>query len=265
LSTSPHPAAPPGTRVLLLLRHGESTANARDLFGGWLDYPLTARGRTQASDAGRLIRAAGLTPAAAHTSLLTRAVDTAEAVLAEASSPAQTVSRSWRLNERHYGALQGRSRAAVRAEFGDDSFGRWRRSYEAVPPPIGDDDPTHPRRDPRYAEVPSDELPTTESLADVRKRLLPYWRNAITTDVVAGRVTLVVAHGNSLRALCMSLDDLSPEQVRSLHIPTGVPLRYDLDEALVPQVPGGTYLDPSAAAAGIAESQGTAYAPRGDL
>lgn len=253
MSASPQPAGPPGTRVLLLLRHGESTANARDVFGGWLDYPLTARGRTQASDAGRLIRAAGLTPAAVHTSLLTRAVDTAEAVLAEASSPAQTVSRSWRLNERHYGALQGRSRVAVRAEFGDESFGRWRRSYEAVPPPIGDGDPTHPRRDPRYAEVPSEDLPTTESLADVRARLLPYWRNSIAADLAACRVTLVVAHGNSLRALCMILDDLSPEQVRSLHIPTGVALRYDLDEALVPRVPGGTYLDRSAAAAGIAE------------
>jgi 2,3-bisphosphoglycerate-dependent phosphoglycerate mutase len=275
MRTSPQPEAQPGTRVLLLLRHGESTANAHDVFGGWLDYPLTARGRTQASEAGRLIREAGLDPAAVHTSLLTRAVDTAEVVLAESTSPAQTVSRSWRLNERHYGALQGRSRVAVRAEFGDESFGRWRRSYEAAPPPIDNDDPTHPRRDRRYAAVPPRELPTTESLADVRQRLLPYWRNAIAADLVAGRVTLVVAHGNSLRALCMSLDNLSPEQVRALHIPTGVPLRYDLEETLVPQVPSGTYLDPSAAAAGIAEvvaaglpsepSQRTAYAPRGDL
>jgi 2,3-bisphosphoglycerate-dependent phosphoglycerate mutase len=253
MTASPLTATQPRSRVLLLLRHGESTANARDVFGGWLDYPLTARGRKQASEAGRLIREAGLDPASVHTSLLTRAVDTAEIVLAETTSRAPTVHRSWLLNERHYGALQGRSRAAVRAEFGDESYGRWRRSYEATPPPIGDDDPTHPGRDPRYAAVPSDELPTTESLADVRKRLLPYWRDAIATDLAADRVTLVVAHGNSLRALCMALDDLSPDQVRSLHIPTGVPLRYDLDEAFVPQVPGGTYLDRSAAAAGIAE------------
>jgi 2,3-bisphosphoglycerate-dependent phosphoglycerate mutase len=244
----------PRDRVLLLLRHGESTANADDVFGGWLDYPLTERGRRQAAAAGGLIRAAGLCPAAVHTSLLTRAVDTARAVLAETTPSATAVRRSWRLNERHYGALQGRSRAEVLAEFGDEAFRRFRRSYEAVPPPIDDDDPTHPRRDPRYAGVPAGQLPVTESLADVRRRLLPYWQEAITADLAAGRVTLVVAHGNSLRALCMHLDALSPEQVRSLHLPTGVPLRYDLDEANVPLMAGGRYLDPSAAAAGIAES-----------
>jgi 2,3-bisphosphoglycerate-dependent phosphoglycerate mutase len=259
LSAPPQPAGPSVARVLLLLRHGESTANAGDMFGGWLDYPLTARGRAQAADAGRLIRDAGLSPAAVHTSMLTRAVDTADAVLAESNRRAQAVSRSWRLNERHYGAFQGRSRAAVRAEFGDEAFLRWRRSYDAAPPPMADDDPTHPGRDPRYAEVPPDELPTTESLADVYHRLLPHWHSAIATDVAAGRVTLVVAHGNSLRALCMILDGLSPEQVRSLHIPTGVPLRYDLDDALVPQVSGGTYLDPSAAAAGIAEDAAAGF------
>ena len=262
MSTPPQLAARPGTRVLLLLRHGESTANAGDVFGGWLDYPLTARGRTQSSEAGRLVHDAGLDPEAVHTSLLTRAVDTAEIVLAESTSRTPTVHRSWLLNERHYGALQGRSRAAVRAEFGDELFGRWRRSYDATPPPIGDDDPTHPGRDPSYADIPSNELPTTESLADVRTRLLPYWRNAIVTDLAADRVTLVVAHGNSLRALCMILDDLSPEQVRALHIPTGVPLRYDLDEALVPRVPGGTYLDRSAAAAGIAEVAAGGFATK---
>jgi 2,3-bisphosphoglycerate-dependent phosphoglycerate mutase len=253
------PADPPRPGVLLLLRHGESTANADDMFGGWLDFPLTPRGRAQASEAGRLIRDAGLSPAAVHTSLLTRAVDTADAVLAESTAGAQTVTRSWRLNERHYGAFQGRSRAAVRAEFGDEAFLRWRRSYDAPPPPMADDDPTHPRRDPRYAAVPPDELPSTESLADVCRRLLPHWRSVIATDVAAGWTTLVVAHGNSLRALCMILDGLSPEEVRSLHIPTGVPLRYDLDDSLLPQVSGGAYLDPSAAAAGIAEDAAAGF------
>jgi 2,3-bisphosphoglycerate-dependent phosphoglycerate mutase len=255
-------AGPPGAGALLLLRHGESTANAGDIFGGWLDYPLTERGRVQASEAGRLIRDAGLCPASVHTSLLTRAVETADVVLAESTPPAPTVRRSWRLNERHYGAFQGRSRAAIRAEYGDEAFLRWRRSYDAAPPPIGDDDPSHPRRDPRYAAVPPDELPTTESLADVQRRLLPHWRDAIAPEVVAGRTTLVVAHGNSLRALCMILDGLSAESVRSLNIPTGVPLRYDLDAALVPVVPGGTYLDPSSAAAGIAEDQAAGFTRR---
>jgi 2,3-bisphosphoglycerate-dependent phosphoglycerate mutase len=254
VSTSAQHHARPADRVLLLLRHGESTANADDVFGGWLDHPLTQRGRRQATAAACLMRDAGLSPAAVHTSLLTRAIDTAEAVLTEANSPVPEVWRSWRLNERHYGALQGRSRAGVRAEFGDEAFHRFRRSYEALPPPIADDDPAHPRHDPRYAGMSADELPVAESLADVHRRLLPYWHGAIAADLAAGRVTLVVAHGNSLRALCMHLDGLSPEQVRSLHLPTGVPLRYDLDETCRPRVSGGRYLDPSAAAAGIAES-----------
>jgi 2,3-bisphosphoglycerate-dependent phosphoglycerate mutase len=142
----------------------------------------------------------------------------------------------------------------VLAEFGDEAFHRFRRSHDAVPPAIADDDPTHPRLDPRYAGVPAGELPVTESLTDVHSRLLPYWEGSIAADLAAGRVTLVVAHGNSLRALCMHLDGLSPEGVRSLNLPTGVPLRYDLDDDNVPLVPGGRYLDPSAAAEGIAES-----------
>jgi 2,3-bisphosphoglycerate-dependent phosphoglycerate mutase len=239
--------------VLLLLRHGESTANADDLFGGWLDYPLTPRGREQARNAGRLIHAAGLDPGAVHTSLLTRAIDTAAAVLTQTTAPAGGLASNWRLNERHYGAFQGRSRASVRAEFGDDAFVRWRRSYDAAPPALPEEHPAHPRHDPRYGGSTADELPASESLADVRRRLLPYWRNSIATDLIADRITLVVAHGNSLRALCMSLDGLSTEQVQWLHIPTGVPLRYDLDCELVPRIPGGEYLDPVAAAAGIAE------------
>jgi 2,3-bisphosphoglycerate-dependent phosphoglycerate mutase len=241
------------TRVLLLLRHGESTANADDVFGGWLDYPLTNRGRDQAAAAGRLIRDAGLTPAALHTSLLTRAIDTAKIAVAETHPDGLAAQRSWRLNERHYGALQGRKRSAVRKEFGAELFGDWRRSYHLAPPAIDPDDPTHPRHDARYAALPPNELPASESLAAVRRRLMPYWQDAIAADVARRRITLVVAHGNSLRALCMILDGLTPERVRTLHIPTGVPLRYDLDDALTPVVPGGVYLDPERASAGIAE------------
>ncbi len=241
------------TRVLLLLRHGESTANADDVFGGWLDYPLTNRGRDQAAAAGRVIRNAGLTPAALHTSLLTRAIDTAKIAVAEAHSHGFTARRSWRLNERHYGALQGRTRSAVRKEFGAELFGEWRRSYHLAPPAVGPGDPMHPRHDARYAELPPNDLPASESLAAVRRRLMPYWQDAIAADLVRRRITLVVAHGNSLRALCMILDGLTPERVRTLDIPTGVPLRYDLDDALTPVVPGGVYLDPAGANAGIAE------------
>ncbi len=239
--------------VLLLLRHGESTANADDVFGGWLDYPLTNRGRDQAAAAGRLIRDAGLTPTALHTSLLTRAIDTAKITISEISSEEPSPQRSWRLNERHYGALQGRTRSAVRKEFGAELFGEWRRSYHLAPPAIEIDDPTHPRHDSRYAALPANELPATESLAAVRRRLVPYWQDAIAADLTAGHVTLVVAHGNSLRALCTHLDGLTPERVRTLHIPTGVPLRYDLDDTLTPLVAGGVYLDPARANAGIAE------------
>jgi 2,3-bisphosphoglycerate-dependent phosphoglycerate mutase len=247
------------SRVLVLLRHGESTANADDVFGGWLDYPLTNRGRDHAATAGRLIRDAGIGPGAVHTSLLTRAMDTADIVVAEACSGNPLIRRSWRLNERHYGALQGRRRTDVRREFGAQIYADWRRSFHLAPPAIGSDHPDHPRRDPRYAALPASELPTTESLAAVRRRLVPYWQDAIAADLAAGHATLVVAHGNSLRALCMHLDGLTPQQVSSLHIPTGAPLRYDLDDTLTPSVRGGVYLDPERAAAGIAEvaAQGT--------
>ena len=244
------------SRVLVLLRHGESTANADDVFGGWLDFPLTNRGRDQATAAGRLIRNAGIDPGAVHTSLLTRAMDTADIVVAEALSGNPPIRRSWRLNERHYGALQGRRRSDVRREFGPQIYADWRRSYHLAPPAIGADHPEHPRRDPRYAALPAHELPATESLAAVRRRLVPYWQDAIAADLAAQHATLVVAHGNSLRALCMHLDGLTPQQVSSLHIPTGVPLRYDLDDALTPLVRGGVYLDPGRAAVGIAEVAG---------
>lgn len=211
---------------LVLLRHGESTANADDRFGGWLDFDLTARGRDDAARAGRSIRDAGLRPAAVHTSLLRRAVDTADIVIAETNATDAPVQRSWRLNERHYGRLQGRTRDSVREEFGDAVFNGLRRSYDVVPPPAG----------------PPGENVDGESLADVRKRLVPYWDAEIVPDLEARRTTLVVAHGNSLRALCMHLDRLTAEEVSALNIPTGAPLRYQLDRALRPTVPGGQYL-----------------------
>jgi 2,3-bisphosphoglycerate-dependent phosphoglycerate mutase len=247
------------SRVLILLRHGESTANADDVFGGWLDYPLINRGRDQAAAAATLIRDDGIDPAAVHTSLLTRAVDTADIVVAARHSGRPSARRTWRLNERHYGALQGRRRSDVRREFGTQIYADWRRSYHLAPPAIAADHPQHPRHDPRYAALPPRELPTAESLAAVRRRLVPYWQDAIACDLAAGHTTLVVAHGNSLRALCMHLDGLTPHEVSALHIPTGVPLRYDLDDTLTPVIPGGRYLDPERAATGIAEvaSQGT--------
>jgi 2,3-bisphosphoglycerate-dependent phosphoglycerate mutase len=163
------------------------------------------------------------------------------------------IRRTWRLNERHYGALQGCGRAAIRARYGDEQFARWRRSYDATPPPLPDDDPTNPRLDPRYADVPPGDLPTTESLADVRRRLVPYWSEVIAPDLAAGATVLVVAHSNSLRALCMHLDGLTPAEVESLNIPTGVPLRYFVDQDRRPVLRGGHYLDPTAAESGIRE------------
>ena len=245
--------------VLVLLRHGESTANAEDMFGGWLDFPLTDRGRDQAAAAGRMLRDAGIEPGAVHTSLLTRAIDTADIACRRGvfGNPADTTQLAPERTPLRCvaGAASQRRPQGVR---GSD-LADWRRSYHLAPPAIGSEHPDHPRHDPRYAALPSHDLPTAESLAAVRRRLVPYWQDGIAADVAAGQATLVVAHGNSLRALCMHLDGLTPQQVSSLHIPTGMPLRYDLDDALTPLVPGGVYLDPVRAAAGIAEvaAQGT--------
>ncbi|WP_369832353.1 2,3-diphosphoglycerate-dependent phosphoglycerate mutase [Mycobacterium sp. AT1] len=222
---------------LVLLRHGESTANADDVFGGWLDVDLTARGRREAVRAGELIRDAGLRPAAVHTSLLRRAVDTADLVLDALKRTSVEVHRSWQLNERHYGRLQGRTRTSVRQEFGDAPYDEIRRSYDVAPPPAG---------------LPG-AVVDGESLADVRRRVVAYWDTAVAADLRAGRTTIVVAHGNSLRALCMHLDGLSPQQVTTLNVPTGVPLLYQLDDGLVPRTAGGSYLDADLALAGIAE------------
>jgi len=240
-------------RTLLLLRHGQSAANSEDIFSGWLDVPLSDRGRREAVRAGELLAAHGPLPDVVYTSVLSRAIDTADIALAALDRQWLPTRRSWRLNERHYGALQGRSRSVVRAEVGDAVFALWRRSYDHAPPPLAADDPSSARHDRRYAALPRRELPATESLADVRARLLPYWQDVVVGDLYAGRTTLVVAHGNSLRALCMHLDGLTPEEISTVNIPTGIPLRYDLDRDYRPRVRGGVYLDPKAAAAGTAE------------
>jgi len=238
--------------TLVLLRHGESQWNARNLFTGWVDVDLTAVGEEQARAGGRQLRDAGLEPTVVHTSLQTRAIRTANLALEAAGRNWLPVRRSWRLNERHYGALQGKDKAQVREEFGQEQFMLWRRSYSVPPPPIAAGDQFDTSLDERYAFLPRDVVPRTECLADVVARMLPHWYDAIVPDLRAGRVVLVAAHGNSLRGLVKHLDGLSEQAVVGLNIPTGQPLRYDLDDDLRPVTPGGTYLDPEAAAAAAA-------------
>jgi 2,3-bisphosphoglycerate-dependent phosphoglycerate mutase len=238
------------TATLVLLRHGESEWNAKNLFTGWVDVGLTEKGKAEAGRGGELLRDAGLRPDVLHTSLLRRAIRTAELALDAADLSWIPVRRSWRLNERHYGALQGLDKAATREKYGDDQFLRWRRSYDEPPPPLDDDSEWSQAGDPRYADL-LDVLPRTECLADVVGRMLPYWYDALVPDLRAGRVVLVAAHGNSLRALVKHLDGLSDAEVVGLNIPTGIPLLYELDEAMTPVTAGGTYLDPDAAAESI--------------
>ena len=235
--------------TLVLLRHGESDWNAKGLFTGWVDVGLAAKGWQEAEAAGRMLTDAGIAPDIVHTSVLTRAIQTASGALESAGLSWLPVRRSWRLNERHYGALQGKDKAQVRAEFGDEQFMLWRRSYDVPPPPIDDADPLSQAGDPRYAMLPPELLPRTECLRDVVARLLPYWYDAIVPDLAAGRTVLAVAHGNSLRALVKHLDGISDADIAALNIPTGIPLLYELDAAFKPVTPGGRYLDPEAAAA----------------
>ena len=235
--------------TLVLLRHSESEWNSKGLFTGWVDVGLAAKGVQEASAAGRMIADAGLHPDVVHTSVLTRAIQTANVALDAAGLGWLPVRRSWRLNERHYGALQGKDKAQTREEFGDEQFMLWRRSYDVPPPPIADDDPLSQAGDPRYASLPPEIMPRTECLRDVVSRMLPYWYDGIVPDLAAGRVVLVVAHGNSLRALVKHLDGISDAAIAELNIPTGIPLLYELDAAFRPVVPGGRYLDPDAAVA----------------
>jgi 2,3-bisphosphoglycerate-dependent phosphoglycerate mutase len=236
-------------RTLVLLRHGESEWNSKGLFTGWVDVGLAGKGAQEASAAGLMLTDAGLRPDVVHTSVLTRAIATANVALEAAGLSWLPVRRSWRLNERHYGALQGKDKAQTREEFGEEQFMLWRRSYDVPPPPISDSDPLSQSGDPRYASLPPEIMPRTECLRDVVGRMLPYWYDAIVPDLAAGQTVLVVAHGNSLRALVKHLDGISDAAIAWLNIPTGIPLLYELDEAFRPVVPRGRYLDPEAAAA----------------
>ncbi|HEX6756157.1 MAG TPA: phosphoglyceromutase [Mycobacteriales bacterium] len=239
------------TATLVLLRHGESEWNAKNLFTGWVDVGLTERGEAEAVRSGELLRESGVLPDVVHTSLLRRAIRTGELALDAADRSWLPVARSWRLNERHYGALQGLDKSATREKYGDEQFMRWRRSYDEPPPPLPDDSEFSQVGDPRYADL-LDIVPRTECLADVVERMLPYWYDALVPDLHLGRTVLVAAHGNSLRALIKHLDGMSDADVVGLNVPTGVPLRYDLDpELLRPVKIGGEYLDPDAAAASI--------------
>jgi 2,3-bisphosphoglycerate-dependent phosphoglycerate mutase len=233
--------------TLVLLRHGESVWNAENLFTGWVDVPLSDAGRAEAERGGQQLKDAGLAPDVVHTSLLRRAITTAGISLDVADRHWIPVRRSWRLNERHYGALQGKNKAQIREEYGEEQFMLWRRSFDVPPPPIDDSSEWSQSGDPRYADL-GDEMPRTECLKDVIARFLPYWGSDITADLRAGKTVLIAAHGNSLRALVKHLDHISDDDIAGLNIPTGMPLVYELDESLAPTVPGGRYLDPEAAA-----------------
>jgi 2,3-bisphosphoglycerate-dependent phosphoglycerate mutase len=239
------------TNTLVLLRHGESDWNLKNLFTGWVDVDLTSTGAEQARRGGELLVEHGILPSVVHTSLLRRAIRTSEIALHSADRHWIPVRRSWRLNERHYGALQGKDKAAVRAEFGDEQFMLWRRSYDVPPPPLADDDEFSQIGDPRYLNL-LEAAPRTECLADVVARMMPYFYDSIVPDLRTGTV-LIVAHGNSLRALIKHLDGLSDDAVVSLNVPTGIPLRYELDASTMMPVRPADYLDPEAARIAIEE------------
>ena len=219
---------------LILLRHGQSTWNLENLFSGWTDVGLTDQGRTEAVESGRLMAEEGLRPDVLHTSLLVRAIQTAELALDEMGQQYLPVRRSWRLNERHYGALQGLNKKETADKFGAEQVLAWRRSYDVRPPALDVDDERHPSHDSRYADVEPDLLPATECLKDVVQRMLPYWHDSIVPDIEARKLPLVVAHGNSLRALVKHLDHMSDEDIVELNIPTGVPLLFELGADLEP-------------------------------
>lgn len=236
------------TYTLVLLRHGESEWNALNLFTGWVDVRLTDKGVAEGKRAGELLAEHGILPDIVYTSLLRRAISTANNALDACDRHWIPVVRDWRLNERHYGALQGKNKAEIKEQYGEDQFMLWRRSYDTPPPPIEVDSEYSQDGDPRYAGI---EVPATECLKDVVARMVPYWEDTIATDVRSGKTVLVAAHGNSLRALVKHLENISDEDIAGLNIPTGIPLKYELDENLRP-LGAGVYLDPDAAAAGAA-------------
>jgi len=237
--------------TLILLRHGNSIWNQQNLFTGWVDVDLSDQGRAEAKRAGELLAESGLKPDLLYTSRLKRAINTANIALAAADRGWIDVKRSWRLNERHYGALQGMDKAQTLAEYGPEQFQIWRRSFDVPPPPIADSSPYSQSQDDRYLDL-GDQVPKTECLKDVLIRMMPLWDAEIKPDLGAGKTVLVTAHGNSLRALVKHLDGISDEDIAELNIPTGMPLVYRLNEKFEPLVIGGEYLDPEAAAAGAA-------------
>jgi len=220
--------------TVVLLRHGESTWNQENRFTGWTDVDLSERGRSEAQEAGRLLCEGGYVFDLAYTSVLKRAIRTLWYSLDALDLMWIPVEKNWRLNERHYGALQGLNKAETAAKHGEAQTKIWRRSYDTPPPPLRADDPRNPARDPRYAMLRPDELPLTETLKDTVARFLPYWHNTIAPSIAAGKRVLIAAHGNSLRALVKYLDDISESDIVELNIPTGIPLVYELDAQLKP-------------------------------
>jgi 2,3-bisphosphoglycerate-dependent phosphoglycerate mutase len=237
--------------TLVLLRHGESEWNAKNLFTGWVDVDLTAKGEAEARRGGEMLREDDLLPDVVHTSVQRRAIRTANLALDTADRLWIPVRRTWRLNERHYGALQGKDKKQTLEQYGEEQFMLWRRSYDTPPPPLPDDDTYSQTDDPQYADLPREARPRTECLKDVVDRMIPYFYDAIVPDLRAGRTVLVAAHGNSLRALVKHLDKVSDDDIAGLNIPTGIPLVYRLDDEVQPVERGGRYLDPEAAAAAI--------------
>ena len=236
---------------LILLRHGQSEWNEKNLFTGWVDVPLTEKGRAEAARGGELIAENQLLPDVVHTSLLRRAMNTANLALDAADRLWIPVKRSWRLNERHYGALQGKNKAETLETYGEEQFMTWRRSFDTPPPPIEKGSEWSQDADPRYADL-GDDAPLTECLKDVIERFLPYWHDEVVPDLQDGKTVLLAAHGNSLRAVVKHLDDISDDDIVGVNIPTGMPLVYELDDDFKPVTKGGRYLDPEAAAAAAA-------------
>jgi 2,3-bisphosphoglycerate-dependent phosphoglycerate mutase len=239
------------TYKLILLRHGESEWNSKNLFTGWVDVDLNEKGVAEAMHAGELLKSENLLPDKLHTSVLRRAIHTAYLALDGCDRHWIPVERSWRLNERHYGGLQGLNKTEIRDRFGEDQFMTWRRSYDVPPPTMPTDGEFSQFNDAKYANLPPEARPATECLADVVARMLPYWFDRVIPDLRDGKTVLITAHGNSLRALVKHLDNISDEDIVSLNLPTGVPLFYELDDDMRPVTPGGRYLDPEAAAASI--------------
>ncbi|SCU93958.1 LAFA_0F19108g1_1 [Lachancea sp. 'fantastica'] len=236
---------------LVLVRHGQSEWNEKNLFTGWVDVRLSAVGEKEAKRAGELLKENNVKPDVLFTSKLSRAIQTANIALSAADRLWIPTVRTWRLNERHYGALQGKDKAATLAEYGEEQFNTWRRSFDVPPPKIADDSEFSQKGDERYSDLDPSTVPATESLALVIDRFLPYWQDTISKELLEGKTVMIAAHGNSLRGLVKHLEGISDADIAKLNIPTGIPLVFELDQNLKPTKPS-YYLDPEAAAAGAA-------------